>query len=153
VRSALRRSVRSTEVATFTLGNYVIDLAARTITPAEVARDATVGSAEGRGDVPGGSAESSRDTSLGPADGAGDRSHGSVRLTPTEWGVLEILLRNAGKLVPARQLLNEVWGPKYQHETHYLRFYLARLRRKLEPDPSRPRYLINEPGMGYRYEP
>jgi two-component system, OmpR family, KDP operon response regulator KdpE len=164
VRSALRRSVRGAEVATFTLGNYVIDLAARTITPAEVARDATVGSAEGPRDVPVGSAEGPRnvpvgsaegprDTSLGPADGASERSHGSVRLTPTEWGVLEILLRNAGKLVPARQLLNEVWGPKYQHETHYLRFYLARLRRKLEPDPSRPRYLINEPGMGYRYEP
>jgi two-component system, OmpR family, KDP operon response regulator KdpE len=76
-----------------------------------------------------------------------------VRLTPTEWGILEILLRNAGKLVTSRQLLREVWGPRYQRETHYLRFYLARLRRKLEPDPSRPRYLITEPGMGYRYIP
>jgi two-component system KDP operon response regulator KdpE len=76
-----------------------------------------------------------------------------VRLTPTEWAVLEILLRNAGKLVPTRQLLRQVWGPRYLRETHYLRFYLARLRSKLEPDPSHPRYLLTEPGMGYRYEP
>jgi two-component system, OmpR family, KDP operon response regulator KdpE len=74
-----------------------------------------------------------------------------VRLTPTEWHVLEVLARNEGKLVPQRQLLQEVWGPNYQTETNYLRVYLAQLRRKLEPDPSHPRYLITEPGMGYRF--
>lgn len=76
-----------------------------------------------------------------------------VRLTPTEWSLLELLVRHAGKLVPGRQLLTEVWGPVYEHETHYLRVYLAQLRRKLEPDPAHPRYLITEPGVGYRFEP
>ncbi|GAA3971310.1 response regulator [Actinomadura viridis] len=75
-----------------------------------------------------------------------------VRLTPTEWNILEVLVRNAGKLVGQRQLLREVWGPAYEKETNYLRVYLAQLRRKLEPDPSRPRHLITEPGMGYRFE-
>jgi two-component system, OmpR family, KDP operon response regulator KdpE len=74
-----------------------------------------------------------------------------VRLTPTEWHVLEVLVRNEGKLVPQRQLLQEVWGPNYETETNYLRVYLAQLRRKLEPDPSHPRYLITEPGIGYRF--
>ncbi len=78
---------------------------------------------------------------------------GEVRLTPTEWHVLEVLVRNQGRLVGQRQLLQEVWGPAYGTETNYLRVYLAQLRRKLEPDPSRPRYLITEPGMGYRFEP
>jgi two-component system KDP operon response regulator KdpE len=81
------------------------------------------------------------------ADGA------PVRLTPTEWHLLEILLRNPGKLISQGQLLTEVWGPSYTRETHYLRQYMAQLRRKLEPDPTRPRHLLTEPGMGYRYQP
>ncbi len=76
-----------------------------------------------------------------------------VRLTPTEWQVLELLARHRGRLVTGRQLLAEVWGPSYQTETHYLRVYLAQLRRKLEPDPSRPRHLLTEPGLGYRFTP
>ena len=76
-----------------------------------------------------------------------------IRLTPTEWSLLELLVRHAGRLVPQKQMLLEVWGPAYEHETHYLRVYLAQLRRKLEPDPARPRYLLTEPGMGYRFEP
>ena len=83
----------------------------------------------------------------------GSDGHGEVRLTPTQWGMLEILLRNPGKLVSQRQLLREVWGPEYQTETNYLRQYMAQLRRKLEEDPARPRYLITEPGMGYRFRP
>jgi two-component system KDP operon response regulator KdpE len=75
-----------------------------------------------------------------------------VHLTPTEWGVLELLVRNRGKLVGQKQLLQEVWGPGYASETHYLRVYLAQLRRKLEPQPSRPRHLLTEAGMGYRFE-
>ncbi|HKR48773.1 MAG TPA: response regulator [Pseudonocardiaceae bacterium] len=75
-----------------------------------------------------------------------------VHLTPTEWGILELLVRCSGRLVTQRQLLTEVWGPSYLKETHYLRVYLAQLRRKLEPDPSHPRHLITEPGMGYRFE-
>jgi two-component system, OmpR family, KDP operon response regulator KdpE len=78
---------------------------------------------------------------------------GEIRLTPTEWHLLEILARNPGKLVSRRQLLREVWGPTYETETNYLRVYFAQLRRKLEPDPSRPRHLLTEPGMGYRFQP
>ena len=75
-----------------------------------------------------------------------------VRLTPTEWHLVEMLVRNAGKLVTQRQLLQEVWGPQYGTETNYLRVHMAHIRRKLEPEPSRPRYFITEPGMGYRFE-
>jgi two-component system, OmpR family, KDP operon response regulator KdpE len=75
-----------------------------------------------------------------------------VHLTPTEWGMLEMLVRNRGKLVGREELLKEVWGPQYAKETHYLRVYLAQLRRKLEDDPSRPNHLLTEAGMGYRFE-
>jgi two-component system, OmpR family, KDP operon response regulator KdpE len=75
-----------------------------------------------------------------------------VRLTPTEWHLLEVLIRHTGRLVSQRQLLQEVWGPTYGKETNYLRVYMAQLRRKLESDPSAPRHLITEPGMGYRFE-
>jgi two-component system KDP operon response regulator KdpE len=74
-------------------------------------------------------------------------------LTRTEWQLLEILLGNPGKLISQRQLLQEVWGPTYLNETHYLRQYLTHLRRKLEDNPSRPRHLLTEPGMGYRFQP
>jgi len=77
---------------------------------------------------------------------------GELRLTPTEWGLVEVLVRNAGKLVSQRRLLQEVWGPQYGEEANYLRVHMAHIRRKLEPDPSRPRYFITEPGMGYRFE-
>jgi two-component system, OmpR family, KDP operon response regulator KdpE len=76
-----------------------------------------------------------------------------VRLTPTEWALLEPLVRQPGRLIGQRQLLQTVWGPAYEKETHYLRVYLAQLRRKLEPDPAHPRYLRTEPGMGYRFTP
>jgi two-component system KDP operon response regulator KdpE len=80
------------------------------------------------------------------------RDGDEVHLTPTEWGVLEVLVRNHGRLVTQKQLLQEVWGPNYGTETHYLRVYLAQLRRKLEPQPSHPRHLLTEPGMGYRLQ-
>jgi two-component system KDP operon response regulator KdpE len=76
----------------------------------------------------------------------------AIRLTPTEWHLLEVLVRNEGKLVAHRQLLQEVWGPAYGTETNYLRVYMAQLRRKLEPDPSSPRHLITEAGLGYRFQ-
>lgn len=75
-----------------------------------------------------------------------------VRLTPTEWHLLEILIVNPGRLISQRRLLEEVWGPSYRNKSNYLRVYMAQLRRKLESDPSHPRYLITEPGMGYRFE-
>lgn len=80
------------------------------------------------------------------------RAGDEVHLTPTEWHLIEVLVRHQGKLVSQRHLLQEVWGPQYETETNYLRVYLAQVRRKLEPDPSRPRHFITEPGMGYRFE-
>jgi two-component system KDP operon response regulator KdpE len=76
-----------------------------------------------------------------------------IRLTPTEWHLIEVLLRHPGKLLTQRQLLTEVWGPGYADAPGNLRVYMTQLRRKLEPDPARPRYLLTEPGMGYRYQP
>jgi len=84
------------------------------------------------------------DGPAGPAD---------IRLTPTEWHLLAVLLRHPGKLMSQRQLLQEVWGPGYADATGNLRLYMAQLRRKLEPDPARPRWLLTEPGMGYRFQP
>ena len=87
------------------------------------------------------------------ATGADPLPEGDVRLTPTEWHLLEVLLRNPGKLLSHRQLLHDVWGPGYDNAGGNLRLYMAQLRRKLERDPARPRWLITEPGMGYRYQP
>ncbi|TMR22706.1 response regulator [Nonomuraea turkmeniaca] len=78
---------------------------------------------------------------------------GGVRLTPTEWHMLEILVRNPGNLITQRHLLTEVWGSEYVKETHYLRQYMTQLRKKLERDPAHPVHLITEPGMGYRFVP
>ncbi|MCI4040933.1 response regulator [Streptomyces sp. TRM75563] len=80
------------------------------------------------------------------------RADGLVHLTPTEWHLLELLVGTPGRLISQRQLLEEIWGPTFGTRTNYLRVYMAQLRRKLEKDPSHPRYLITEPGMGYRFE-
>ena len=80
---------------------------------------------------------------------AGELRH----LTPTEWSIVEVLVRHPGRLVTQRHLLQEVWGPQYEHETNYLRVHLAAIRKKLEPTPARPRYFVTEPGIGYRFEP
>jgi two-component system, OmpR family, KDP operon response regulator KdpE len=96
---------------------------------------------------------STGDFTVDLADKRVTRDGQDVRLTPTEWQLLEVLVRHSGRLVTQRQLLAEVWGPGYQKEAHYLRVYMANLRRKLEPDPSAPRYLLTEPGMGYRFCP
>jgi two-component system KDP operon response regulator KdpE len=76
-----------------------------------------------------------------------------TRLTPTEWRMLEVLIRHPGQLITKRQLLADVWGPGYEREDNYLRLYMTQLRRKLEPDPHHPRHLLTEPGMGYRFQP
>jgi two-component system KDP operon response regulator KdpE len=81
------------------------------------------------------------------------RDGGVVRLTPTEWNILELLVRNPARLVTQQQLLLDVWGPAYQTEANYLRVYMAQLRRKLEADPGKPRHLLTEPGVGYRFLP
>jgi DNA-binding response OmpR family regulator len=80
------------------------------------------------------------------------RGGNPIRLTPTEWALLEVLLRTPGRLVGRKELLHEVWGPQYDRETHYLRVYVASLRKKLERDPAHPRHLMTEPGIGYRFD-
>jgi two-component system, OmpR family, KDP operon response regulator KdpE len=75
-----------------------------------------------------------------------------VHLTPTEWSIVEYLVRHPGRLVTQRQLLQRVWGPQYESETNYLRVHMAAIRRKLEPTPGQPRYFLTDPGVGYRFE-
>lgn len=82
-----------------------------------------------------------------------DAGEEPIRLTPTEWHLLEVLVRQPGRLLSQRQLLTQVWGAAYVHQPANLRLYMTQLRRKLEPVPGRPRYLLTEPGMGYRFAP
>jgi two-component system, OmpR family, KDP operon response regulator KdpE len=89
----------------------------------------------------------------GSGGSGGDGERVTLRLTPTEWRILAILLDRPGQLVGSAQILTRVWGPGFQQRTNYLRFHMARLRRKLEDNPARPRHLLTEPGMGYRYQP
>jgi two-component system KDP operon response regulator KdpE len=106
--------------------------------------------------APGDAEQAVVETAAFTIDLAAHRVHtaaGEVRLTPTEWHLLEVLVRHPGRLVTQRQLLQEVWGPRYGTETNYLRVYMSQLRRKLEPDPTRPRHLVTEPGVGYLFEP
>jgi two-component system, OmpR family, KDP operon response regulator KdpE len=126
MRAAVRRTGTAEDLPRIRLGNLVVDLAAKRVTRQDAVPAGTGGTAAQPGDI---------------------------RLTPTEWHLLEVLLRNPGKLLSRNQLLTEVWGPGYADATGNLRLYMAQLRRKLEPDPARPRWLITEPGMGYRYQP
>jgi two-component system KDP operon response regulator KdpE len=131
LRALLRRDSHPSSRQVFSLGRCTIDLAARTVVR-RAAGEAGHGAKAG-------------------ADGSGEA--GPVRLTKTEWRMLEVLLRSPGQLVSASRLLTELWGPGAEGSTHYLRFHMAGLRRKLEDDPPRPRHLLTEPGMGYRYQP
>ena len=124
MRAAVRRTGTAADLPRIKLGDLIVDLAAKRVT-----RQAAV-----------------------PAGGHAAQPD-DIRLTPTEWHLLEVLLRHPGKLLSRNQLLTEVWGPGYADATGNLRLYMAQLRRKLEPDPARPRWLITEPGMGYRYQP
>ena len=126
LQAALRQDFAAGPGAPVTLGRWSIDLATGTL------RASGSGQPDGQ-----------------PAGRAG----APTTLTPTEWRLLAILLTHPGQLVSSRRLLTDVWGPGYERSTHYLRFHLASLRRKLEDDPSRPRHLLTEPGVGYRYQP
>jgi two-component system, OmpR family, KDP operon response regulator KdpE len=126
MRAVVRRTGSGQDMPQIRLGDLVVDLTAK-----RVIRQAPV------------------TAGTGGSDGAPE----GIRLTPTEWHLLEVLLRNPGKLLGRSQLLTEVWGSGYADATGNLRLYMAQLRRKLEPDPARPRWLITEPGMGYRYQP
>jgi two-component system KDP operon response regulator KdpE len=128
LRATLRRDSHRVPATDFTIGSCQVDLAAHT-----VVRQHLEDRAGSDGDEP---AEAE-----------------PVHLTRTEWRMLEVLLRSAGRLVPSSELLTELWGPGTEDSAHYLRFHMARLRRKLEDDPPRPRHLLTEPGMGYRFQP
>jgi two-component system, OmpR family, KDP operon response regulator KdpE len=128
MRAAVRRTGAHEDLPKIQLGDLLVDLAAKRVT-----RQAPV--------------------PAGAGEGKASSGHDDIRLTPTEWHLLEVLLRNPGKLLSRNQLLTEVWGPGYADATGNLRLYMAQLRRKLEPDPARPRWFITEPGMGYRYQP
>jgi len=134
LRAALRRDddqLGQDQPRQFTIGHWTVDLSSHQVTATEAATSTRAG-------APGTLAKGRAET---------------LRLTPTEWQILEILLRRPGQLVGSAQILTGVWGPGFQQRTNYLRFHIARLRHKLEPDPARPRWLITEPGMGYRYQP
>jgi two-component system KDP operon response regulator KdpE len=147
MRAAVRRTPAAEVPARVPLGDLVIDLAAKRVSRT-VRGDARARSA---GEAGAGEAKAAGAGEAGTA-GAGE-ADGDIRLTPTEWHLLEVLLRNPGKLLSHRQLLHDVWGPGYDNAGGNLRLYMAQLRRKLEPDPARPRWLVTEPGMGYRYQP
>ena len=133
MRAAARRTGTAEDLPRVQLGDLMIDLAAKRVVRTGGGAKIRSGEREGAGVTTG-----------VPTD---------VRLTPTEWHLLEVLLRNPGKLLSQRQLLRDVWGPGYDNAGGNLRLYMAQLRRKLEPDPARPQWLITEPGMGYRYQP
>jgi two-component system, OmpR family, KDP operon response regulator KdpE len=134
IRAVTRRTTEPELVEPVQLGRWTVDLSDHVIyetLPANV----------GAGDA---QVDSSSDI-----DGPGPQVH----LTPTEWQLLQALVRHPGRLISQRQLLHEVWGPTYVEQTHYLRQYVKALRHKLEDDPTRPRHLMTEPGMGYRFQP
>jgi two-component system KDP operon response regulator KdpE len=160
MRAAVRRTPAAETPPRVQLGDLIIDLAAKRVIrqappmggePAYGAVTEAASPLTAAGPGEGGSRIRSEERTA--ASGASPQPEGDVRLTPTEWHLLEVLLRNPGKLLSHRQLLHDVWGPGYDNAGGNLRLYMAQLRRKLERDPARPRWLITEPGMGYRYQP
>jgi two-component system KDP operon response regulator KdpE len=170
MRAVTRRAIGTETGPTADIGAYRVDFAAKsvdTIEPRATAAGQDSGAGAAAGAAGGSGAEPAGGGGGEPAggvageaagggsggDGSGDAGGRAVHLTPTEWRLLEALVRNPGKLVSTRMLVSQVWGPGYSDDTSSLRLYMNRLRRKLEPDPARPRYLTTEPGMGYRYQP
>ena len=164
LRAALRRDEGEAALGRphqATIGGWLVNLTSHQVT--RTATDSAPAAGPGPSPHPGSAGGGGPDagSSGGSSAGAlGESSAGSsagaeetLRLTPTEWRILEILLQRPGQLVGSAQLLTGVWGPGYSQRTNYLRFHMARLRRKLEDNPARPRHLLTEPGMGYRYQP
>ena len=148
LRAALRRDesgLSQDQPRQVIIGQWLVDLTAHQV---RRVREGGPGADGGPG-----SADSGPVGADGGPVGADGDSGGTLRLTPTEWRILTILLDRPGQLVGSAQLLTEVWGAGFQQRTSYLRFHMARLRRKLEDNPARPRHLLTEPGMGYRYQP
>jgi two-component system, OmpR family, KDP operon response regulator KdpE len=130
MRAVVRRAIADGDEPRVRLGDLVVDLAAKRVIREQDGRDGRDGQ-----------------------DGQDGQDGADVRLTPTEWHLLEVLLRHPGKLLSQQQLLADVWGPGYADAAGNLRLYMAQLRKKLEPDPAAPRWLLTEPGMGYRFQP
>jgi len=147
LRAVLRRDeggVSQDQPRQVTIGRWLVDLTAHQVRRAPA----------GGSDVHGAGDSDTGDSDAGDSDaGSGEGERVALRLTPTEWRILTILLDRPGQLVGSAQILTRVWGPGFQQRTNYLRFHMARLRRKLEDNPARPRHLLTEPGMGYRYQP
>jgi two-component system KDP operon response regulator KdpE len=158
LRAVLRRDdpgpAGVTEAA---VGHCIIDLVAHTVTrrgERTPLAGGTPTAAMAGGTAAGGTADELPAAGTAADDAAETAAAEEVvRLTPTEWRILESLVHHPGQLVSSRQLLTEIWGPGHEPRTNYLRFHMAKLRRKLEDDPARPRHLLTEPGMGYRYRP
>ncbi len=158
MRAAARRTGTVDDQPRVRLGGLVVDLAAKRVTreadqaanPADQAGNSTTGQT---GNTTGQTGNTTGQTGNTTGQTGNTPTGQDIRLTPTEWHLLEVLLRNPGKLLSQRHLLAEVWGPGYADAAGNLRLYMAQLRRKLEPDPGRPRWLLTEPGMGYRYQP
>jgi two-component system KDP operon response regulator KdpE len=142
MRAVGRRTAGEADTPQVVLGDLLVDLAAKRVIrqAGEQAADGTAGEPAGTAGPP----------AAAPGSGRGEPD---IRLTPTEWHLLEVLLRSPGKLLSQQQLLTEVWGPGYADAAGNLRLYMTQLRRKLEPDPAHPRWLLTEPGMGYRFQP
>jgi two-component system, OmpR family, KDP operon response regulator KdpE len=148
LRAALRRDegeLGQDQPRQATIGRWLVNLAAHQVTRVPAGAEEGTG---GVADEGAGRGEAGQDGPEGHRD-AGE----TLRLTPTEWRILEMLLYRPGQLVGSAQILAGVWGPGFEQRTNYLRFHMARLRRKLEDNPARPRHLLTEPGMGYRYQP
>jgi two-component system, OmpR family, KDP operon response regulator KdpE len=156
LRAALRRDEGEAALGRphqATIGRWRVNLTSHQVTRTATDQVPAVGPAVATDPVPaaGPSPHPGSAGGGGPEGGSSDGE--TLRLTPTEWRILEILLQRPGQLVGSAQLLTGVWGPGYSQRTNYLRFHMARLRRKLEDNPARPRHLLTEPGMGYRYQP
>jgi two-component system, OmpR family, KDP operon response regulator KdpE len=155
LRAVLRRDDPGPAVVTeAAVGHCVIDLVAHTVTRRGQGTPLAAGT-PAAGMTTAGMTTGEPAAAGTAADDAGETAAAEevVRLTPTEWRILESLVHHPGQLVSSRQLLTEIWGPGHEPRTNYLRFHMAKLRRKLEDDPARPRHLLTEPGMGYRYRP
>ena len=150
LRAALRRDEGEASLGRphqATIGRWLVNLTSHQVTRAatDPAPAAGPGPSPHPGSAGGGGPSAAGPSAAGPEE--------TLRLTPTEWRILEILLQRPGQLVGSAQILTGVWGPGFSQRTNYLRFHMARLRRKLEDNPTRPRHLLTEPGMGYRYQP
>jgi two-component system, OmpR family, KDP operon response regulator KdpE len=157
LRAALRRDEGEANLGRphqATIGRWLVNLTSHQVTrAAEPATAPATDSAPAAGPGPSPHPGSAGGGGLSGAGLSAAGPEETLRLTPTEWRILEILLQRPGQLVGSAQILTGVWGPGFSQRTNYLRFHMARLRRKLEDNPARPRHLLTEPGMGYRYQP